>query len=84
MLCLYVIVLFTLHTFLIAIICYLQLNTCGRHISYFVGGLLVIDGASKRSMYLVIMPNKYYYELYLVIICFMMPLPFVNCLAIIF
>ena len=75
--------IFTLHTLLIAIICCLQLNTRGRHVCYLDGGLLVIDAASKRSMYLVIMPNKYNNELVLVIICIVMLLLFVNCPAVI-
>ena len=70
--------LFTLHTLLIAIICCLQLNTFRRHGCY-PEDVLVIDAACKRSMYFIVMPNKYYNELVLIIICIVMLLLFVNC-----
>jgi hypothetical protein len=75
--------LFTLHTLLNAIICCLQLNTHGRPGSYLVSGLWVIDAASKRSMYIVVMPNRYNNEHVLVIYCIVMRLQFVNCPAVI-
>jgi hypothetical protein len=50
-------VLFTLHTFLKAIICCLQLNTQCLLGRYPEGGLLVIDAVGLRSTYYVVMPK---------------------------
>jgi uncharacterized membrane protein len=50
-------VLFTLHTLLKAIICYLQLNTQRLLRRHPAGGLLVIHAVGLWSMYYVVMPK---------------------------
>jgi hypothetical protein len=49
--------LFTLRTFLNAIICYSQLNTQGVLGRFPASGFLVIDVVGLRSMYFVVMPR---------------------------
>ena len=55
--------LFTLHTLLKAVVCCLQLNTGGGSDDNLKVDL-VIDAVGWRSMYIVILPNRISYDLF--------------------
>jgi hypothetical protein len=72
--------LFTLGTFLNAIICCLQLNTQGVLGRFPASGFLVIDAVGLRSMYFVVMPKV---SLIVILVMYVRYLYSINCPTII-